>query len=352
MQPSFFDQDRVLSKLDKLTDPLLKIDEIVNWEGFRLTLEAIRPQYDKQKGGRPPLDVVLMFKMIFLRHYYDLSLKQAEYQVLDRLSFRRFLGLQLEDSVPDTNTVWVYEERLVEANLIKPLFEDLMLQIENAGYLPRGGQIIDATIVEAPVRKKHPDDDDKGGKGGKGSKNASSDKAPLSPAQERQRNKDAHWTKKHGTSYFGFKDHINVDNKHKLIRCWEVTPANRYDGHLLNDLLDANNSSADVYADGAYRSAENEQKLSDREFRSQINRPKPKNKAMPKHIGHANQRKSKTRARVEHVCGGVKQGSTKHFIKCIGLPRATLRVGMKNMAYNIKRFSHLLTHVAPVHRTA
>ncbi|MFY0666385.1 MAG: IS5/IS1182 family transposase, partial [Natronospirillum sp.] len=75
MQPSFFDQDRVLSKLDKLNDPLLKIDEIVNWEGFRLTLEEIRPQYDKQKGGRPPLDVVLMFKMIFLRHYYDLSLK-------------------------------------------------------------------------------------------------------------------------------------------------------------------------------------------------------------------------------------------------------------------------------------
>ncbi|MFY0665991.1 MAG: IS5/IS1182 family transposase, partial [Natronospirillum sp.] len=66
MQPSFFDQDRVLSKLDKLNDPLLKIDEIVNWEGFRLTLEEIRPQYDKQKGGRPPLDVVLMFKMIFL----------------------------------------------------------------------------------------------------------------------------------------------------------------------------------------------------------------------------------------------------------------------------------------------
>ncbi len=158
MQPSFFDQDRVLTKLDQLNDPLLKIDDIVNWEGFRLTLEEIRPEYDKRKGGRPPLDAVLMFKMIFLRHYYDLSLQQAEYQVLDRLSFRRFLGLQLEDPVPDTNTVWLYEERLIEKELIKPLFEDLMLQIENAGYVPRGGQIIDATIVEAPVRKN--DDDD------------------------------------------------------------------------------------------------------------------------------------------------------------------------------------------------
>ena len=342
MQPSFFDQDRVLSKLDKLNDPLLKIDEIVNWEGFRLTLEEIRPQYDKQKGGRPPLDVVLMFKMIFLRHYYDLSLKQAEYQVLDRLSFRRFLGLQLEDPVPDTNTVWVYEERLVDSKLIKPLFEDLMLQIENAGYLPRGGQIIDATIVEAPVRKKRDDDDNDNGPSG----------SVLTPAQKRQRNKDAHWTKKHGKSYFGYKDHINVDNKHKLIRCWEVTPANRHDGHLLNDLLDARNSSADVYADSAYRSVENEQKLLDREFRSQINRTKPRHKPMPKHIERGNLRKSTVRARVEHVCGGIKQGAAKQFIKSIGLPRATLRVGLKNMAYNIKRFKHLLRHVTPMHRTA
>lgn len=84
MQPSFFDQDRVLSKIDKLNNPLLKIDEIVNREGFRLTLEEIRPQYDKQKGVRLQLDVVLMFKTIFLRYYCDLSLKQMEYQVLDR----------------------------------------------------------------------------------------------------------------------------------------------------------------------------------------------------------------------------------------------------------------------------
>ncbi|MFY0662979.1 MAG: transposase, partial [Natronospirillum sp.] len=153
-------------------------------------------------------------------------------------------------------------------------------------------------------------------------------------------------------SYFGYKDHINVDNKHKLIRCWEVTPANRHDGHLLNDLLDARNSSADVYADSAYRSVENEQKLLDREFRSQINRTKPRHKPMPKHIERGNLRKSKVRARVEHVCGGIKQGAAKQFIKSIGLPRATLRVGLKNMAYNIKRFKHLLRHVTPMHRTA
>lgn len=136
--------------------------------------------------------------------------------MLDRLSFRRFLGLNFEDRVPDTNTVWVYEERLIKHNLVKPLFEDLKLQIENAGYLPRGGQIIDAIIVEAPVRKNAAQDDD-------------DDNNSTSPAQKRQRNRDGHWTRKHGKSFFGYKDHINVDNKHKLIQCWEATPANQHE---------------------------------------------------------------------------------------------------------------------------
>lgn len=163
--------------------------------------------------------------------------------------------------------------------------------------------------------------------------------------QQRETN-NAHWTKKHGKSFFGYKDHINVDNKHKLIQCWEVTLANPHDGHLLEKLLDPDNSSADVYADGAYRSTDNEKTLKDQKLRSKISRNKPRNKPMPKHIKRGNRTKSQIRARVEHVCGGIKQGATKQFVKSIGLPRATLRIGMKNMAYNIKRFKHLLSHVS------
>lgn len=341
MQPSFFDQDAVHTKLDRLKDPLVTINEIVDWDGFRETLERIRPQTDPRQGGRPPLDAVLMCKMIFLRHYYDLSLKQAEYQVLDRLSFRRFLGLNLEDPVPDTNTVWVYEERLIEHDLVQPLFRDLMAQIEAAGYLPRGGQIIDATIVEAPRRRNEPsgNDDDQGGQG-------------RSDAQRRQANRDAHWTRKHGQSYFGYKDHLGVDTKHKLIRTFEVTPANRHDGHLLADLLDPDNSNADVWADSAYRSAENEDILQRRGHTSRITRPKPRNKPQTKPTERANRKKAQIRARVEHVCGGVKQGAPRQLVRSIGLGRATLRIGMKNLGYNIRRFGFLLTHVMPVHRTA
>ncbi|WP_280570587.1 IS5 family transposase [Chromohalobacter sp. 296-RDG] len=237
MQPSFFDQDTVHTKLDRLKDPLVTINEIVDWDGFRETLERIRPQTDTRQGGRPPLDAVLMVKMIFLRHYYDLSLKQAEYQVLDRLSFRRFLGLNLKDPIPDTNTVWVYEERLIEHDLIHPLFRDLMAQIEAASYLRRGGQIIDATLIEAPLRRNEPSghDDDQGGQG-------------RSDAQRQQANRNAHWTRKHGQSYFSYKDYLGVDSKHKLIRTFEVTPSNRYDSHLLADLLDPDNSNGEVWA--------------------------------------------------------------------------------------------------------
>lgn len=336
MQPGFFDHDIVHSKLDRLNDPLLKFDEIVNWEGFRLTLEEIRPQKDKRRGGRPPLDVVLMFKMIFLRHYYDLSLKQVEFQVLDRLSFRRFLGLSLEDPVPDTNTVWVYEERLIAHDLIKPLFVDLMIQIENAGYSARGGQIVDATIVEAPKRQRRKDDDD--------------DDGNQTPAQRRQQEPDARWTKKHGHSFYGYKDHLAVDHRHKLIRGFEITAANKHDGHLLAEVLDPNNTSGDVWADTAYRSQENEAMLARRGYRSQINRPKPRHKAMPKHTDKANRKKSSVRARVEHVCGGVKPGNLKHVVRCVGIDRATLRMGMKNIGYNIQRFGFLLNHTPSVYR--
>ena len=150
--PSFFDFDNLNDRLDQHNDPLAKIDELVDWVAFRPTLSKIRMPPTSNKG-RPRTDTLLMFKMIFLRHYYNLSLKQVEYQVLDRLSFRRFLELSLEDPVPDANTVWKYEELLVQKNLTDELFDHLLSQIEAHGYRPQGGQIVDATLVEAPIRK-------------------------------------------------------------------------------------------------------------------------------------------------------------------------------------------------------
>jgi IS5 family transposase len=345
MQPGFFDFDDLNDKLNQHNDPLAKINELVDWAAFRPVLSKIRMPRSSNKG-RPRSDTLLMFKMIFLRHYYSLSLKQVEYQVLDRLSFRRFLGLSLEDPVPDANTVWKYEELLVQKNLSDELFYSLLSQIEAHGYRPQGGQIVDATLVEAPKRKTEEQQQEKARKAQEKSDGNDDDSTPpapqeRTPAQQRQANRDAAWTKKHGKSYFGYKNHTSVDKKHKLIRSYEATAAKAHDGHQLEALIDGDNSSADVWADSAYRSAENESMLKDRGYRSHIHRKKPRGKDMPERSKLANQKRSQVRARVEHVYADMKRDGKKFMVRCIGQARAELRIGLMNMVYNTRRWSFL-----------
>ena len=332
MQPSFFDFDNLNERLDQHNDPLAKINELVDWGAFRSTLSKIRIPPTSNKG-RPRTDTLLMFKMIFLRHYYNLSLKQVEYQVLDRLSFRRFLGLSLEDPVPDANTVWKYEELLVQKNLTDELFDHLFSQIEAHGYRPQRGQIVDATLAEAPIRKTEEQQQEKARKAQEKARSDDDDSTPptapeRTPAQQRQASRDAAWTKKHGKSYFGYKNHTSIDKKHKIIRRCKATAANAHDGHQLDELIDGDNSSADVWADAAYRSEENEAMLEAREYRSHIHRKKPRGKDMPERSKRANQKKSRTRARVEHVYADMKRDGKKYLVRCIGQARANFRIGL------------------------
>ncbi len=232
--------------------------------------------------------------------------------MLDRLSFRRFLGLSLEDPVPDANTVWKYEELLVQKNLTDELFYSLLSQIEAHGYRPQGGQIVDATLVEAPKRKTEEQQQEKARKAQEKSDGDDDDSTPpappeRTPAQQRQASRDAAWTKKHGKSYFGYKNH----------------------------------TSADVWADSAYRSAENESMLKDRGYRSHIHRKKPRGKDMPERSKLANQKRSQVRARVEHVYADMKRDGKKFMVRCIGQARAELRIGLMNMVYNARRRSFL-----------
>ena len=121
-QMGFFDIANRYAGLDAKNDPLVKIDEIVPWEDFRPRLEAAwRKPVEERKSpaGRKPWDAVVMFKAIVLCALYNLSDDQVEYQLRDRLSFMRFLGLGLEDKVPDAKTVWLYREQLAQAGVIE-----------------------------------------------------------------------------------------------------------------------------------------------------------------------------------------------------------------------------------------
>ena len=126
------------------------------WEEFRVEIEAVvlTAETDKKSNaGRKPIDALVMFRMLVLQSLYNLSDEQAEYQVRDRLSFTRFLELGIEDRIPDGTTLWLFREKLAKAGLIEKLFAQFGRHLEAKGYIARGGQMVDATIVPVPKQR-------------------------------------------------------------------------------------------------------------------------------------------------------------------------------------------------------
>ena len=250
-QLGFFDADKRLEALSARGDPLEAIDRLVPWESFRAEIEAVvltPDELKKSSAGRKPFDAILMFRMLVLQALNNLSDEQVEYQVRDRLSFSRFLGLAIEDSIPDATTLWLFREKLAKAGLIEKLFDRFDQHLAAKGYMARGGQIIDASIVPVPTQRNSRDENAElqAGHTPAGWK--------QKPAKLRQKDRDARWIKKHGRSFFGYKNHVNADAKHKLIRHYAVTDAAVHDSQELEGLLDTGNTCNDVFADSAYRS--------------------------------------------------------------------------------------------------
>ena len=155
-QPGFFDLDERYGALSAAGDPLEKLAGVVNFGGFRYRLEKSLNRSDRSKGGRPPYDSVLMFKILVLQALRSLSDDQVEFRIRDRLSFMRFLGLGMEDKVPGATTVWLFRELLTAAGAVDKLFAVFEARLENGGYLAMSEQIVDASIVAAP---KHSNSD-------------------------------------------------------------------------------------------------------------------------------------------------------------------------------------------------
>ena len=153
MQPGFFDWQNRFEKLDKTKDPLLKLNSAVNWQMFRAELEALRDKQRKSTAGAKPYDAVLMFKILILQSLYNLSDEAMEYQILDRMSFMRFLGLHAGDPVPDAKTIWLFREQLRQAGRMEKLFKQFEDFLADNGYAAKRGQIIDASIVAAPRQR-------------------------------------------------------------------------------------------------------------------------------------------------------------------------------------------------------
>ena len=247
MQFGFFTEENRLEKLTKLGDSLEKLD-IIQWERFRPVLDKAFKKERKNKSGRPPYDCLLMFKILILQRLFNLSDDQTEYQINDRMSFMRFLGLSLGDRVPDAKTIWLFRDTLTKAEIIDELFQLFNLQLEQQGIITHTGTIVDATFVDAP-RQRNTREENKGIKNGEIPEEwtESTPKAMHKPAQK---DTDARWTVKGGEKHYGYKDHAKVDADSKLITDYAVTDAAVHDSQQFVDFIDE--SDHVVYADSAY----------------------------------------------------------------------------------------------------
>jgi IS5 family transposase len=350
-QPGFFDVEERLQRLSDLGDQLLAFARVVDFEMFRPELSRALAYSDGAQGGRPPFDPVMMFKILVIQAANALSDERAEFLINDRLSFMRFLGLSLSDRVPDARTIWLFREKLTRVGAIKPLFARFDAALRTAGYIAMGGQIVDASLIAAPKQR-----------------NTEAEKAAIKegripeewkakPAKLAHKDRDARWTVKFSKAKaradgskpaldiaiptFGYQNHVSIDREYGLIRRWSATDAAAYEGARLREgLLDNTNTASAVWADTAYRSRANEEFLERNGFVSRIHRKKPPRRPMPEATRRANAIKSKVRSGVEHVFA-VQKDKMDLFIRTVGIARATVKIGMANLVYNMRRLVYL-----------
>jgi len=355
-QPGFFDGDERLEALSAAGDPLERLAAVIDFEGFRSDLEAALARSDRSKGGRPPYDAVLMFKVLVLQTLYTLSDDQTEYQLKDRLSFMRFIGLALHDPVPDAKTIWLYREQLARAGAAERLFARFDGLLRAKGWLAMGGQIVDATVIQArrPRLTQAEKETIKGG----------GVPAEWTPARRAQVDRDGRWTIKRSTKrqpvpgdgqhrqveiavpMFGYKNHVGIDREFGFVRRYTITHAAAYDGGQLGAVLDRDNTASDVWADTAYRSAANLALLERRGLTPQFQRKKPRGRKMPAHIARGNATRARVRSRVEHVFAAQKC-RLGLVVRTVGMVRARAKIGLANLAFNFTRMAWLNGRTAP-----
>ena len=276
-----------------------------------------------------------MFKILILQRYYGLGDKQVEYQILDRTSFKNFLGLDTGDKIPDEKTVWAFRENLTKTGLTEDLFHEFKSFLETKALILNEGQMIDASFTVAP-RQRNTREENKKIKNGEGD-----DLWNDKPNKKKHKDIDARWTGKNGETFYGYKNHAKVDTKSKFINKYLVTDASVHDSQALDDLLEEKNKDQKLHADSAYTGEEQEKSIAKYEIKNNVHEKGYRKKPLTQEQKANNTKKSKIRARVEYVIGFMEQSMNGLALKSLGIIRATGIIGLINLTYNLFRYEQI-----------
>jgi IS5 family transposase len=289
--------------------------ELVPWSQLVETVLPLFPAHEK--GGRPFWPALVMIKCMLLQKWFGLSDPQLEEQLRDRLSFRRFVGLSLDDATPDETTMVHFRKRLREHGMGSALFDRVVASLREKGLILKEGTIVDAAIIDAPMGEKLKD-------------SQGLERHTHDPA--------ATYTKNHGTLRHGYKTHIATDTR-GTITDFVFDTAKTHDSQYIDQLTE--NEPSAVFADSAYSSKERRDRLKARDVADRIvyKRVRGQEELTQEQKRH-NQSCSKVRAFVEHPRAWmVKMGYT--FARYRGLARNALDFALMATAYNLKHSFHL-----------
>lgn len=342
MGESLFEEEFTVEALSQMGNPLERLSCLVDFEMFRSLLEdALLTKECKTPAGRKPIDVVLMFKVIFLQRYYGLGDHQIQYQIIDRTSFRQFLGIHTVAEIPDEKTVWAYRDKLASNGTFDRLFDEFRSFLDSKGLSFSEGKIIDASFVEAPKQRNTLEENRqiKEGKGGKlwnPEENDSEEDKARKRHKKCHKDTDARWTQKRGVNHYGYKNHVKADKKTKLIEKYDTTDASVHDSKVIRPLIEERDKGQDLFLDAGYESKEDvviacgmNPIICERGHR---------NHPLTDEQKRNNRTKSKIRCRVEHIFGFVEGAMHGSLVRSIGMTRAKAANALTNLVYNIFRY--------------
>jgi transposase, IS5 family len=308
-QPSFI--EAWLPKGAGANAALDRLSGLVKWYRFEKLIGHLR---DEGSPGRPGYPVLVLFRAVLLQSLYGLSERELEEALGDRLSFKRFVGLSLEDATPDHTVLNRFRNQLVEEGLLEKLFGELDRQLENAGVILKRGTMLDATLIQA---------------------------VSVPPKEDRPSNDpDARFAKRQGKSgsTFGYKAHVGVDEGSGLIRAVLTTPANVNDTTPADELI--RGDEAVVWADAAYDTHARRARLKAEGKKPRIaRRPNRHHPELPPRLKRYNLLISRRRATVETTFATLKRRMRLTCIRYVGLMKASGQVLLASIAFNMRKWA-------------